>query len=108
MQQLVYFALWAALIFLMMRIGQGAHRMNPGCRSGGLGGVGGSRPRWIAPEKDTDPVCKKTIATATAKSAVHDGDVYYFCCRDCREIFEAAPDLYVGRIGTQTLEHSHV
>jgi len=108
MEQIVYFALWVALIFLMMRVGQRARLIGHDCGQGGMGTTGSQRLRWVAPEKDTDPVCKKTSATAKAKSAVYAGNVYYFCSRDCREIFEAAPDLYVGQIGAQTLEHSHV
>jgi YHS domain-containing protein len=42
-----------------------------------------------------DPVCRMTIQTAGAKSAVHDGHVYYFCSQDCREKFEAAPTSYL-------------
>lgn len=52
--------------------------------------------RWVPPEKDVDPVCAKTVTTAKAKPSVHAGLVYYFCSRECREIFEAAPDLYMG------------
>ena len=52
--------------------------------------------RWIPPAKDVDPVCGKTVSTATAKPSVHEGSVYYFCSRECREVFEAAPEQYVG------------
>ncbi len=68
-------------------------------------------PRWVAPAKDVDPVCSKTVSTDKAKPSVFGGNVYYFCSRECREVFEAAPDIYVG--GNQSrrtgqLEHSHV
>jgi YHS domain-containing protein len=53
--------------------------------------------RWAPPETDTDPVCGKIVSTASAKSSVFDGLVYYFCSRECREVFEAAPHLYAGR-----------
>ena len=53
------------------------------------------RLRWIAPPEDTDPVCGKSIPTECAKPSLHGGWVYYFCSRECREIFEAAPDRYV-------------
>lgn len=43
-----------------------------------------------------DPVCGKTVSTETAKPSVHDGHVYYFCSRDCRERFEAAPEQYLA------------
>lgn len=67
---------------------------------------------WVAPEKDVDPVCGKAVVTKTAKSSVHAGNVFYFCSRDCREVFEAAPGTYVGDPKTpkqpRQLEKSHV
>ena len=52
--------------------------------------------RWTPPEKDTDPVCGKTVLPASAFPSVHDGWVYYFCSRECRERFEAAPEIYLA------------
>ena len=112
METLLHFAMWAGFIFLMMRVGCGAHVMGREHKETGSvpGDAGGPELRWIPPEKDTDPVCKKSVATDNAKPSVYAGSVYYFCSRDCREIFEAAPDLYVGTGGTgqKKLEHSHV
>ncbi len=48
------------------------------------------------PEKDTDPVCGMEISTETAKPSFHDGLVYYFCSRECRDTFEASPMKYLG------------
>ena len=101
METLLYFAFWAALIFLMMRFGCGAHVMGHGH---GKRGANGKSPasssdqlRWVPPETDVDPVCGKTVHTDKARSSVHDGSVFYFCSRECRERFEAAPALYVGQ-----------
>jgi YHS domain-containing protein len=115
MEALIYFALWAGLIFLMMRFGCGAHVMGHG-RHGGHGRAtqagGTDELTWVPPEKDVDPVCGKTVATGKAKPSVHKGAVHYFCSGECREVFEAAPELYAG--GDQTppqtrrLEHSRV
>ena len=95
--------LWGGLLFLMMRFGCGSHMF--GHRHGrktGKAEIHGhtghsdhakslptksSELIWTAPEQDVDPVCGKNIATAEAKSAVHDGWVYYFCSRECREAF---------------------
>lgn len=113
MEALLYFAVWAGLIFLMMRFGCGAHIMGHGK---------GNRPaqtkpeeagdpevRWVPPKEDIDPVCGKTVVTGKAKSSVDAGKVYYFCSRECREAFEAAPDLYVGgNTNPPKLEHFHV
>lgn len=114
MEALIYFALWAGAIFLMMRFGCGAHVMghgNSGDKVHDSHAGGDEVPRWIPPEKDKDPVCGKTVPTNTAKPSVYDGFVYYFCSRDCREVFEAAPDLYVvgaAGQGEKRLEESHV
>ncbi len=110
MEALLYFIFWAGFIFLMMRFGCGAHIMGQGHGGGSSqdepGNTGPREFRWVPPETDTDPVCNKSIATDAAKSSVYGGSVYYFCSRDCREVFEAAPDLYVGtgNAGQQELE----
>jgi YHS domain-containing protein len=113
MEALLYFAFWGAIIFLMMRFGCGAHIMGHGRGHGRAQGRSGdgSTPelRWVPPAKDVDPVCGKTVTTDTAKPSVHAGNVYYFCSRECREVFEAAPDIYVGGgdANRPKLEHSH-
>lgn len=51
------------------------------------------------------------MTTDKAKPSVYDGNVYYFCSRECREAFEAAAHLYVGpeaEANRKNLEHSHV
>lgn len=101
MEALVYFALWAGLFFLMMRFGCGAHVLGHGhsAKAGPHSQQSddtSSQLQWLAPENAIDPVCIKTVQTTTAKPSVHDGQVYYFCSRDCRERFEAAPDTYLA------------
>ena len=111
METLIYFAVWAGLIFLMMRFGCGAHIMGHGRgpTQNKPGEAGTPEVRWLPPKKDTDPVCGKTLTTDKAKPSVYAGNVYYFCSRECREVFEAAPDQYVGISDTnqRKLEHSH-
>lgn len=110
MEALLYFVLWAGALFLMMRMGCGAHVMGHG--QGRTDGILERRSdlRWVPPANDIDPVCGKTVATSKARPSVHDGYVYYFCSRECREVFETAPELYVGKRGPsqKKLEHSHV
>jgi YHS domain-containing protein len=53
--------------------------------------------RWVAPEKDLDCVCGQMINTTSAKPSVHDGLVYYFCSRKCRDKFETAPSTYSAK-----------
>ena len=101
MEALLYFAFWAGLIFLMMRFGCGAHVMGHGHGQHGTHAKDtppNSDPhlRWVPPETDVDPVCGKTVRTNQAKSSIYDGMVYYFCSRECRDRFEAAPHVYVG------------
>lgn len=102
MDALFYFLLWAAILFLMMRFGCGAHVMG---HSHGRTKHDDDRPedqrateglKWIPPAEDVDPVCGKTVRTERAKPSVHDGHVFYFCSRDCRERFEAAPEQYLA------------
>ena len=107
MEPLIYFIIWAAVFFLMLRFGCGAQVMGYGHgrrRSGG-GSADNSADhdalRWVPPARDIDPVCKTSVATSTAKPSVHDGAVFYFCSRECREIFEAAPEQYVGRSASE-------
>lgn len=112
METLLYFAIWAAVIFLMMRFGCGAHVTGHGHGNKRAHGnsENGQKLRWVAPKKDVDSVCRKTVVTDKAKSGVFDGHVYYFCSRECREPFEAAPDLYAGgenRRGVRQLEQLH-
>ena len=60
MEALLYFAVWAAALFVLMRFGCGAHVM--GQRHSKADKPGETEPgrlRWIPPEKDVDPVCGK-------------------------------------------------
>ena len=113
MEALLYFALWAGVFFLMMRFGCGSHIMGHGHgkeqAQNKPGEAGNLEFRWVPPKKDSDPVCGKTVATDKAKPSVYAGNVYYFCSRECREVFEAAPDVYVGGGDDKhpKLEHSH-
>ena len=99
MQTLIYFLIWGAFFFLMMRFGCGAHVMGhgQGHRHGGakpdampLAAGAGPAP----PATAIDPVCGMTVETAGAGSAVHDGRTHYICSQNCREKFEASPQTY--------------
>jgi len=114
MEIFLSFVLWAGFVFVIMRLSNAAQATQAGQHqlptTMAAPTAAAPRLRWLPPERDTDPVCRKVIATAKAKPSVFDGDVYYFCSRDCREIFEAAPDLYVGggSASHQQLEKVHV
>ena len=115
MESVLSLLLWGGLFFLMMRFCCGSHIFGYGSRhekkSGspshdrccGTGGgkrsgkaAGAERLTWEAPEKDVDPVCGKTVSTVEARPSLYDGKIYYFCSRECREVFEVLPEDYVG------------
>ena len=77
MSTLLYFAFWAALFFVMMRFGCGAHVMGHGHggHSGGHSDPPGGR---TPPTRDIDPVCGMNVETNSAKSSLYRGRVYYF------------------------------
>lgn len=104
-QNVVYFLVWAGLIFFMMRFGCGAHIMGHGHHHGSHS----ADPSWSPPDQAVDPVCGMTIQTSTAKSTVHDGNVYYFCSSECRTKFETTPASYAkaGAIARHHEGHHH-
>ena len=103
MEALVYFLIWAGLIFVMMRFGCGAHILGRG-HGHHSGNTQPNAGRVTPPETAIDPVCGRTVRTASAKPSIHDGTAFYFCSSDCREAFEANPARYPkrtdGRIST--------
>jgi YHS domain-containing protein len=94
LQNVLYFLVWAGLIFFVMRFLCGAHIMGHGHRH--PGSHSSDHGTGAPPEKAVDPVCGMTVATATAKSAAHHGHIFYFCSSDCRTKFEAAPEGYAA------------
>ncbi len=107
MNAFLYFALWAGVIFLMMRFGCGAHVMGHGHRDSA---EARSNAQWKAPETDIDPVCRMSVRTDSARSSVYRGTVYYFCSAEHRDAFEAEPERYVGpqtSVEPKRMEHQH-
>ena len=135
MESLFPYLLWGGLFFLMMRFGCGSHMFghrhgdqthagHDGHGSGHAHGCCGPSPdatpggrdsvqgHSLPPPTHRDPVCGKSVAGDVAKTSVHAGTVYYFCSRDCREIFEAAPETYLvdaakssGHSAIPSIEH---
>lgn len=99
METFVYFLLWVAVSMLALRLGINASASSrsrdrtDGSASGH--GAGRGNLRWVPPDTDADPVCRRAVDPAQAKSSVYDGYVYYFCSQACRERFEAAPEAYL-------------
>ena len=114
MGTMLSFALWVGLIWLLSRLG---HDESPIKQwYGHLQGPSGSdnrdglRLHGALPERSVDPACGNSVRPDKAKPSIHAGNAYYFCSRECREVFEAAPDLYVGKASAdqRKLEHSGV
>jgi len=111
MESLLYFLFWALIFYLMMRTGCGprtpGNRHSPDQRQSSVS----DELYWVPPVKDRDPVCGKNIRTRSAKPSVYQGKVYYFCSRECREVFEAAPAIYLQEAANSAAsarEHVHV
>jgi hypothetical protein len=89
LENVLYFVIWAGIIFLMMRYGWGAHIMGHGQHHGATGSDdhgSDSNMRWVPPDRAVDPVCGMTVQTAGAKSTVHDGHVADLLARPNREL----------------------
>lgn len=111
MEQILPFLLWGGLFFLMMRFGCGSHLFgrnhgqkghDGGHQDHGHGCCGPTASRKSEkPKADQpavalrDPVCGARVSVENSKTSVHAGTVFHFCSRECREVFEAAPDSYL-------------
>jgi YHS domain-containing protein len=104
MEALIYFLLVAALFAVMMRFGCGAHVLGHRDKVGS-----DDQTRLIPPTKDKDPVCGMIVETATAKTSMYAGRLYYFCSTSCRDKFEASQASYINpeSTGTSGKERSH-
>jgi Cu+-exporting ATPase len=43
-----------------------------------------------------DQVCKTYVDETEAKSAVYEGEVFYFCSEICKQVFQEDPELFAG------------
>jgi YHS domain-containing protein len=108
METIFYFLLLAGTFFLMMRFGCGSHVTGHGHAHRKINDHNPSGQCRTTPETATDPVCGMTVQTRTARSAVHDGRIFYFCSNDCRERFEADPETYRRGTPAVSTEKEHV
>lgn len=94
MEGLLSFLLFAALFYVMMRFGCGAHMVHGhGGHSDPGHGEHGGTAEAAAP---TDPVCAMTVAADQGYTKVYEGRQYRFCSRVCLDKFEANPQSYLG------------
>lgn len=83
MEGLLSFLFFAALIYLMMRFGCGAHMIH---------GHGAGHDE----DEHIDPVCGKRVPTHEGYGMMHSGHLYRFCSRQCLDAFESEPERYTG------------
>ena len=88
LKSLAWLLLWGGLFYVMMRYGCGAHMM---------GGHGHHEKRDPGSAPFKDPVCGMAVSPGkAAAAALHDGDIYYFCSKSCRDKFERSPESYLN------------
>lgn len=96
MEGLVSLLLFAAVFFLMMRFGCGAHMSGHGKHGGhdhDSDSAHGKGDTAFAPH--IDPVCGMEVPTEQGYGKMHDGQLYRFCSRTCLDKFEADPEQYM-------------
>ena len=82
------FLLFAALFYVMMRFGCGAHMVHG--HHGGHQSEGGG-------DKHVDPVCGKHVEPNEGYGKMEAGTLYRFCSRQCLDTFEADPGRYTSK-----------
>ena len=94
MEGLLSLLLFAALFYVMMRFGCGAHMVHG---HGGHAGRGHEeRERTPDSGASTDPVCGMAVGADQGYAKVHEGRQYRFCSRVCLDKFEASPESYAA------------
>ena len=83
--------LFAALFYLMMRFGCGAHMIH------GHSGHGSHEGHGTPDGNIKDPVCGMDVASGAGYAKMLEGRQYRFCSRKCLDQFDAEPQRYVGK-----------
>lgn len=85
MEGLIGLLVFAALFYLMMRFGCGAHMVH---------GHGGAHGGHGAEQNGRDPVCGMQVAADSGYTKMHRGARLRFCSKNCLDKFEADPGKY--------------
>jgi len=93
MDGLLWFLIFGAFFYFMMRYGCGAHMVN---------GHAGHAGHESGEGEHIDPVCGIRVAADQGYGKIHQGTLYRFCSRNCLDQFEADPDKYLKPSGTKT------
>ena len=91
MDGLLSFLIFAGIFYFMMRFGCGAHMIH--------GHHGKSDQKDSS--KHIDPVCGMEVNVEKGYGKRHEGDLYWFCSRNCLDKFEAEPGKYLKQQGDQ-------
>ena len=87
MEGLLWLLIYAALFYVMMRYGCGAHMVH-GHGHHGTAGHGETRSA-------KDPVCGMDVGSERGYSRIYEGHEYRFCSRSCLDQFDASPARFV-------------
>ncbi len=93
MPEFLSLLVFAALFYLMMRFGCGAHMIH------GHAGHGSHEGHGIPDGNTKDPVCGMDVAAGGGYCKMLEGRQYRFCSRKCFDQFDAEPQRYVGKAG---------
>ena len=97
MEGLFSLLLFAALFYVMMRFGCGAHMVH------GHGGRNEQQGHAEHPSKAesraVDPVCGMEVAPGTGYTKMVGAHAYHFCSRACLDKFETNPQQYPAQVG---------
>ncbi len=95
MEGLVSLLLFAAIFFLMMRFGCGAHMAGHGRHGHNEYGSDDAHEKHQDHNAHIDPVCGMEVPMQQGYGKMHNGQLYRFCSRNCLDQFESHPDDYV-------------
>ncbi len=104
MEGLGSFLLFAALFYIMMRYGCGAHMIH---------GHGGGKHEGHGEHNDAqgakfiDPVCDMEVEPDQGYGMMHEGNLYRFCSRKCLDQFDTQPSLFTHNPKHQEESHEH-
>jgi len=87
MEGLLSVLFYAALIYLMIRFGCGAHMFRKTKKS-----------TDDDASKHIDPVCGKDVPPNEGYGEMHAGQLHRFCSRQCLDAFDADPDRYAPKL----------
>lgn len=104
MEGLFSLLLFAALFYVMMRFGCGAHMVHGhgghgehgGDRGEREGGHRGHEQPGAMESRAVDPVCHMEVVPGQGYTKMYDGHSYRFCSRACLDKFEAGPQQYAA------------